>query len=576
MKVLVIGAGGREHALAWRLVQSESVTEVVVAPGNAGIALERSVRTMPEVPDPDVALEMGIDLVVIGPEEPLVRGVADRFRSAGIAVVGPSAAAARLEGSKSFAKDFMVEHGIPTAEYRTCRSIDEAKGAVTELGAPVVVKADGLAAGKGVTVARSHREAEAAIETIMRDRLFGDAGDVVVVERVLAGFEASIIVLVDESGHLVLPTAQDHKPIGEGNTGPNTGGMGVVAPNPAIDDRLLGRIEAEIVIPSVSAIREASWLFRGILFIGLMIDDDGPQTLEYNVRFGDPETQAILPLVDGDFGALLRGLAEGRVTEAAVESGFRVRPGASCAVIAASEGYPGHYAKGAPILIERSAVEIPLIRESHVFFAGVAAADGGRGSATSAGERGRGAFAARSGETLVTAGGRVLASTAWGADLAAARRRAYAALQTVYFEGIQYRSDIGGPPILAEVLEEEQLLLPQFEKRGGLLPVVVQEVQTNAVLMLGYTNREAFEKTRETGYATFWSTSRNALWTKGETSGDYLAVEEIRIDCDQDALLYRVQLVGGGVCHTLEKDGTHRKRCFYRRVNTDGLLEFDD
>jgi len=556
VKVLVIGSGGREHALAWRLGTSGSVKSVTVAPGNPGMTREGTISIRPQVPSPADALREGYDLVIIGPEEPLTQGLADELRDAGLSVVGPSREAAQLEGSKAFAKDFMTEHGIPTAEYRVCSSIEDARTAVNELGAPVVVKADGLAAGKGVTVCPSLREAEAAIESIMRDRLFGAAGDVVVVERMLSGFEASILVLIDESGHVVLPTSQDHKPIGEGNTGPNTGGMGVISPNPAITPAMRERIEAEIVVPSVEAIRSRGWLFRGVLFIGLMIDENGPQTLEYNVRFGDPETQAVLPLLDGDFGRVMAGLAAGRLTEAIREAEFGVRDGAACAVIAASEGYPGPYTKGVSVTIDALAEGAFPEGGSQIFSAGIGTAPPQN--------------------TFVTAGGRVLAATAWGPDLDTARRGAYITMQSVHFDGMQYRRDIGGEPVITGILEEGRVLLPRFEKRDGLLPVVVQDAVSKAVLMVGYSNRVAYDETRRTGYATFWSTSRNTLWTKGESSGDYLAVEEIRVDCDQDALLYLVRPVGGGVCHTLDAAGAHRSRCFYRKLAASGLLEFDE
>ncbi|MFW5796418.1 MAG: phosphoribosylamine--glycine ligase [Alkalispirochaeta sp.] len=560
MKILVIGSGGREHALAWRLGTSRSVESVTVAPGNPGMTREGTISVVPQVPSPEQIRRDAYDLVIIGPEEPLVRGLADDLRRTGVSVVGPSREAAQLEGSKAFAKRFMTDHGIPTAEFRVCATIEDARRAVNELGAPVVVKADGLAAGKGVTVCRSLREAEAAIESIMRDRLFGEAGDVVVVERMLSGFEASILVLIDESGHVVLPTSQDHKPIGEGNTGPNTGGMGVIAPNPAISPELRRQIEAEIVVPSVEAIRSRGWLFRGVLFIGLMIDEAGPQTLEYNVRFGDPETQAVLPLIDGDFGTVMAGLAAGKLSDAIREAHFDVRDGAACAVIAASEGYPGPYTKGVPVTIDALPPGAFPDGGSQIFSAGIDATreipDGP--------------------DRFITAGGRVLAATAWGPDLDAARRSAYTTMQTVHFDGMQYRRDIGGVPIVTGILEEGRVLLPRFEKRGGLLPVVVQDAGSKAVLMVGYSNRTAYEETRRTGYATFWSTSRNTLWTKGESSGDYLAIEEIRVDCDQDALLYLVRPVGGGVCHTVNAAGRHRRRCFYRRLGPSGLLELDE
>lgn len=552
MKVTVAGSGGREHAIAWRLARSESVDHVTVVPGNAGIALEEgcSVVDAPMTAEAICATEP--DLVVIGPEAPLVAGVAEDLRERGIAVVGPSRPAAALEGSKAVAKQFMVETGIPTAEFRVCSTPEAAGIAVAELGIPVAIKADGLAAGKGVVVCFSEKEADAAIQSIMNERLFGAAGDVVVVERALKGFEASVILAVDESGYLLFPTAQDHKQIGEGGVGPNTGGMGAVAPNPMITTELRDRIEREIVVPAVRSIQRRNWLFRGFLFIGLMIDGDRINVLEFNVRFGDPEAQAILPVINGDLGLLLRGLSRGRLSEAVGESGYRVHDGASCAVVAAAEGYPGPYRKGDAVFADPAAPMTDLSSHSRVFYAGVQG-----GSAP---------------EELLTAGGRVLAVNGTGRTLEEARLRAYARLLELRFSGMQYRRDIGGDPIIARVLEEGESFLPQFEKRGGLLPVIVQDAESDEVLMLAYTNRAALEKTRATGAAWFWSTSRNDLWQKGETSGNTLRIREILIDCDQDALLYRVNLQGHGVCHTINREGLPRRRCFYRSLTDPGRL----
>ncbi len=557
MNVLVVGSGGREHALAWRLATSDSVSQVFVSPGNAGIAQSPGLQCIPGPVTPDLTSNHQIDLVVIGPEAHLVDGLADELRAAHIDVVGPSAAAARLEGSKAFAKRFMEDNGISTADYRTCSTVHDARIAVAQFGAPVVIKADGLAAGKGVSVCESETQAQAAIETIMTERLFGEAGETVVVEQRLSGFEASVIVGVDETSHVVFPTAQDHKQIGEGGVGANTGGMGAVAPNPAISEELWQRIDREIVQPSVSAIQRADWVFRGFLFIGLMIDGDTPRVLEYNVRFGDPEAQAILPLVDGDFGLLLRGLAQGRLAEAARTSGFTVRPGASCTVVAAAGGYPGPYPKGDKIELTVLPEPSDLTGTTEIFYAGVAAAAG-------------------DGADLVTAGGRVLSAGGVGDTIEQARRRAYGRLQLVHFDGLRYRADIGGLPVLASVIEESDVLMLQARKRGGLVPVVVQDRASGDVLMVGYANDRALKETQRTGYATFWSTSRSMLWTKGETSGDRLRVEEIRVDCDQDALLYRVALEGTGVCHTRTANGTTRYRCFYRRLQEGGTLANDE
>jgi len=552
VRVLVVGSGGREHALAWRIAASPSTTAVMVMPGNPGIARDPRCEVVPEKPTVSAILAQNPDLVIIGPEAPLVAGLADELRTEGIAVVGPSRAAARLEGSKEAAKELMDRWHIPTASYHRCTTPEEAQAAVTAMGAPVVVKADGLAAGKGVAVCTTMAEAHEAIQTIMVERAYGAAGDTVVVEEFLSGFEASVIVLIDESGSLTLPTAQDHKPIYAGNRGPNTGGMGAVAPNPALTPELLVKIDREVVQPSVAAIQDitrqdSSVLFRGFLFIGLMIHDESISVLEYNVRFGDPEAQAILPLMGGDVATLFYALATGTLTDGIVASGYHHREGAVCAVVAASAGYPGTVADGVPVSADH--------RGEMFFWAGVAERAGESGA-----------------PELVTAGGRVCAAAAYGDTLSGARREAYRRLLGVQFTGMQFRNDIGGPSIAGEILEESDELLLQFAKRGGLLPVVVQDVASNDVLMLGYANAAALAETMRSGLATFYSTSRHELWTKGLQSGDTLGIEEIRVDCDQDALLYRVRIEGDGVCHTREEtddaESRYRRRCFYRAVAT--------
>jgi phosphoribosyl-AMP cyclohydrolase len=319
---------------------------------------------------------------------------------------------------------------------------------------------------------------------------------------------------------------------------------------------MLRRIEAEIVQPSVAALQRAEWVFRGFLFIGLMIDGDFPRVLEYNVRFGDPEAQAILPLVGGDFGLLMQGLARGQLADAVEDSNFSVRSGASCTVVAAADGYPGPYSKGTKIELTSLPESSDLSGTTEVFCAGVAAAEDGL--------------------ELVTAGGRVLAVGGVGDTVEHARRRAYGRLQLVHFDGMRYRTDIGGAPLLSSVIEESDVVMLQTRKRGGLVPVVVQEAATGEVLMVGYADDRALRETQRSGYATFWSTSRSMLWTKGETSGNRLRIEEIRVDCDQDALLYRVTLEGAGVCHTRSADGAARRRCFYRRLRDDGTLTNDE
>lgn len=442
MTVLVVGGGGREHAIAWKLAQSQRVTEIFCAPGNGGTATTLKCRNVALDPadHADVArfcTAAAIDLVVVGPEAPLVAGLADVLRQAGIRVIGPERAAAGLEGSKAFAKEFMQRYRIPTARSVIARNPEEARRAVEELGdwggrdvdsartdpgagvalpTAVVVKADGLAAGKGVTVATSRAEALAAVEAAMVRRRFGAAGDTLLIEEALTGFEASIILLTDGEGYITFPAAKDHKRIGEGDTGPNTGGMGVVAPHPAVDSELAQRIDREIVAPSVEGIRREGWTYRGVLFIGIMVTPEGPKVLEYNVRLGDPEAQALLPLLRGDLAELLRAAADGELARFPRKRLWE--EGAACAVVAASAGYPGDYEKGRRITVSGD-LDGPL------FVAGAELENGDPEAA------------------LLTSGGRVLAVTGRGEDLAAARECAYRNLAAVEFPGQYSRRDIG-------------------------------------------------------------------------------------------------------------------------------------
>ncbi|HEY7668682.1 MAG TPA: phosphoribosylamine--glycine ligase [Actinomycetota bacterium] len=416
MRVLVVGGGGREHALAWKLRQSPSVDDVLVAPGNAGIAsLARRVPVAVDDVDRivDLAEREDADLTVVGPEAPLVAGLADALVGRGRRVFGPSAAAARLEGSKAFAKDLMRRHGIPTARSGTFTDVAEASAFVDELGGRAVVKADGLAAGKGVTVASDRASAIAALEDALARGAFGAAGSTVVVEEVLEGPEVSAFALLDGERVLRLGLAQDFKRIGDGDTGPNTGGMGAYAGLPWIAPDLEARIWSETVEATAGALAAEGIAYRGCLFAGLMLTADGPKVLEFNCRFGDPETEALLPRLALDLAETLATCADGRLDD-------RPRPDTGEAVVTvvlASGGYPGTYATGVPIDGLEAAAEVDGVT---VFHAGTEDADG----------------------RVVTAGGRVLAVSALGASLREARARAYEACGRIAFDGMTYRRDI--------------------------------------------------------------------------------------------------------------------------------------
>jgi phosphoribosylamine--glycine ligase len=420
MRVLVIGGGGREHAIVWALSRSPRVEEIVCLPGNAGIAaLARCVPGSPEDVGAvaNLAEEMRADLTIVGPEAPLVAGLADELRRRGLKVVGHSREAAMLEGSKIVAKQFMARHEIPTARFTACHSAESARAAVRleSFGFPVVVKADGLAAGKGVRICETIEEADAAIAAFMEARELGEAGSRVVVEEALRGREASMIYFTDGTRLVPLPAAQDYKRIGDGDTGPNTGGMGTFSVDGLVDEALERRILEEVAEPTVRRMREEGNPLSGILFIGLMLTDDGPKVLEYNLRFGDPETQSILVRLDSDLVDVFEGIANGSLE--------RVEPrwsaDAALCLVLASAGYPGGFEKGKRIdgLEEAGAVEGVT-----VFHAGTAAgADG----------------------SVVTSGGRVLGVTARASTLEEARRRAYEAAGLIRFEGKTMRTDIG-------------------------------------------------------------------------------------------------------------------------------------
>ena len=418
MRVLVVGSGGREHALAWKIARSTRVERVLAAPGSEGMAREAACFAACAAGDAEglarLARSERVDLVVIGPEEPLANGVADRLREAGLAVFGPSQAAAKLEGSKAFARAFMARHGIPHPRFDVCEDLAAARRAVAARGGRCVVKADGLAAGKGVAVCASAIEAEAALEEMMGRRRFGAAGARVVVEDVLEGEEASYYAISDGTNVATLAAAQDHKRALDGDRGENTGGMGAYAPAPLVTSAVEKRVLEEIVHPTLSGLRSEGLPFVGVLFVGLMIDAAGaPAVVEFNVRFGDPETQALMLATEGDLVPLLDGAARGRL-----EPGARAAGQAAVCVVLASAGYPRSVETGKRIDGLEAAESEPGVV---VFHSGTRREGGG----------------------FVTAGGRVLGVTAAGPDLATAAARAYTAADRIQFEGKHMRRDIG-------------------------------------------------------------------------------------------------------------------------------------
>lgn len=414
MRILVVGSGGREHALAWGCAQGGH--EVLTLPGNPGTA-DLGTQVAGSADDVDdvvrAAGEMEADLVVVGPEAPLSAGLVDRLDAAGIAAFGPGADGARIEASKTYCKELLDRGGVPTARWIGADNLDDALAAVATAGAPCVVKADGLAAGKGVVVAGTREEADSAVRACFEGR-FGDAGSQVVVEECLEGPELSLLVLADGRTLVPLPAAQDHKRIGEGDTGPNTGGMGAYSPVPGVDAALVDVIMDTIIEPTAWALGKDGVTYRGVLYCGLMLTDDGPKVIEYNCRFGDPEAQAVIPRLVGDLGEILGACAHAALAADMVA----VRPEAALTVVAAAEGYPEAPRMGDPIsgLAEAEGVEGAL-----VFHAGTAERDG----------------------RLVTGGGRVLAVTGSGADLATARERAYTAIDCISWDGMYVRHDIG-------------------------------------------------------------------------------------------------------------------------------------
>lgn len=419
MNILIIGAGGREHALAWKAAQNPSVDTVFVAPGNAGSATEAKLQNLDIGIDnfsalADFAENNGVELTIVGPEQPLVAGIVDYFTRRGLAIFGPTKAAAQLEGSKTFSKQFLERHQIPTASYRNFTEIEPALAYIRQQGAPIVIKADGLAAGKGVIVAESEQQAELAVRDMLSGNAFGDAGNRIVIEEFLSGEEASFIVMVDGENILPMATSQDYKRAGDGDRGPNTGGMGAYSPAPVVDSAVFQRVMDDIIRPTVSGMAAEGMPYTGFLYAGLMIDSAGrPRVIEFNCRFGDPETQPIMMRLRSDLVTLCQAALEKRLDKVRAEWDSRPALG----VVLAAQGYPGSYRRGDAI----SGLERIDCEDIKIFHAGTAL----------------------DGERVVTNGGRILCATALGDTLAAAQDSAYTAASTIHWNGVFYRKDIG-------------------------------------------------------------------------------------------------------------------------------------
>lgn len=415
MKVLVVGSGGREHALCWKIAQRPD-TEVYVAPGNIGMV---DVATLVNIKVDDIAglvdfaKAEGIDLTVVGPELPLTLGIVDAFQEAGLACFGPNKAAAKLEGSKAFSKELMKKYGIPTAAFDTFTDVDKAKAFVDEIGVPCVVKADGLAAGKGVIICMTREEADKAIEDMLTDHAFGDASATIVIEEYMVGPEVSVLAFADGKTVLPMVSAQDHKRIFDGDKGPNTGGMGAYSPAPVYTEALSAEVNKTIIEPTIAAMAAEGTPFTGILYTGLMLTEKGPRVLEYNVRFGDPETQPIMVRMKSDIVELFQACVDGKLDEAVLEW----HDEAAVCVIMASGGYPSSSEKGVPI----HGLDDIAAEEAIVFHSGTAEKDG----------------------EIVTNGGRVLGVTAKDATIKGAIDKAYAAVEKINFDHMQFRRDIG-------------------------------------------------------------------------------------------------------------------------------------
>ncbi len=419
MQILIIGSGGREHALAWKALQSPLVDKVFVAPGNAGIAREKNMENVNiDVMDfaalKDFAQSNNIGLTIVGPEAPLVGGIVNEFEAAGLKIYGPRQGAAQLEGSKAFTKDFLARHNIPTGFYENFTEVEPALAYINKIGAPIVVKADGLAAGKGVIVAETIAQAEEAVKDMLSGNAFGDAGCRVVIEEFLDGEEASFIVMVDGKNVLPMATSQDHKRVGNGDTGPNTGGMGAYSPAPVVTDEVYQRVLDEVIYPTVNGMAAEGNEYTGFLYAGLMIDSQGtPKVIEYNCRFGDPETQPILMRMQSDIVAHCLAALDGKLDTETAQWDSRPALG----IVLAAQGYPADYPKGDVISLPENDGD-----DRKIFHAGTQLNDQGE---------------------VITAGGRVLCSTALGKTVSEAQQQAYELAKLVQWQGMFYRNDIG-------------------------------------------------------------------------------------------------------------------------------------
>jgi len=416
MKILIVGSGGREHALVWKISKSPKVTKLYAAPGNVGMKDDAELIDIP-VTDIDALLAFAkynkIDLTVVGPEVPLVAGIVDRFQQEGMKIFGPTAAGAQLEGSKLFAKKMMQNCKIPTAAYKVFDSYRPALEHIFMSKFPVVIKADGLAAGKGVTVAKSLVEAKNALKAVFEAKIFGEAGSQVVIEEFMSGQEASVLAITDGKDFVCLPAAQDHKRVYDADEGPNTGGMGAYAPTPFYTREIADQVQQDIIKPLIKGLQEENIDFKGVIYAGLMLTNEGPKVVEFNVRFGDPEIEAILPLIDSDLIDLFFAAIDGTIKDFSL----KIKDQACLTVVAASDGYPQDYKKGYPI----EGLDSITGEMGVVFHAGTSLQD----------------------DQIVTNGGRVLAVTACGDDLAKAKTNCYKLIKNINFKGMHYRTDIG-------------------------------------------------------------------------------------------------------------------------------------